>query len=229
MLPFAGDSGNGYGALLPLRGHPDRARFQQICLPGHGERMAEPLLTDLDALAADAFRQIAPKMRNCDVLYGHSMGALLALAVVRRARALLFPLPRAIVVSGMRGPSRFVARARAKLSREGLREELRRLGGSPGEILDNDEMFDFFEPLIRADFSAVENYRYGAEPPLPVPITVIVGDEDEVTADEADAWQRETAHPLTLTSMPGGHFFIYRHATVMRETLMAALASRRES
>ncbi|HLO76602.1 MAG TPA: alpha/beta fold hydrolase, partial [Magnetospirillum sp.] len=194
-----------------------------VCLPGHGERMAEPLLNNLDAMAADIFQRIAPQLRSSDVLYGHSMGALLAFAVVRRARALLFPLPRAIVVSGMRGPSLPTARGRHLLSREDLRGELRRLGGSPEEVLGNEEMFDFIEPLARADFTAVETRRYVAEPPLPVPITLLLGEDDEITPAEGQAWQRETQHPLRLTTLPGGHFFIFRHAATMRQVLLDAL------
>ena len=66
MMPFAGDPGYGYASILPPPGHPARQRFRQLCLPGHGERLKEPLLNNLDAMAADLFRQIANQLRPGD-------------------------------------------------------------------------------------------------------------------------------------------------------------------
>jgi len=225
MFPFAGDGGNGYAPLLPPRDHPARRRFRPLSLPGHGERLTEPLLSDLEAMAADLFQRIAADLRPNDIFYGHSMGALLVLAVVRRARALHFPLPRAIVVSGMRGPALPTRKGRHLLDREGLRAELRRLGGSPDEVLNNDELFDFFAPMVQADFTAVETRRYHPEPPLPVPITLLLGEEDEISLSEGEVWQQETTHPLRIGSFPGGHFFIFPHAAALRDLLLDTLTA----
>lgn len=225
MMPFAGAPAYAYAALLPPRGHPARDRFRQLSLPGHGDRLREPLVEDLDRLAADVFASIAGDLRPEDVLFGHSMGALLAWLVARRARSLLFPLPRALVVSGMGGPATFQPRGRHRLDRNALREELRRLGGSPDAVLDDDEVFAFFEPQVRADFKAVETHRYRAEPPLPLPITVLLGDADDVTGEAARAWARETTHPLHCETWSGGHFFLFQHGPRLRSRLADALTA----
>lgn len=224
MMPFAGDPGYGYTAILPPHSDPARRRFRQLCLPGHGERLKEPLLNDLDSMAADLFRQIADQLRPHDVFFGHSMGALLAWLVMRRARTLLFPLPRAVVLSGMRAPSALIARGRHVLSRDDLRAELRRLGGSPDLVLNDDEVFRFFEPQVRADFEAVETYRYRAEPPLASGAIVLLGASDDVSAKDGEAWGREFVAPPQVVTMSGGHFFILQHAAAIRERLLGLLS-----
>lgn len=222
LFPFAGASRGCYAPLLPPAGSPERRRFLPIGLPGRGERMREPSPRDLEALAADAFRQIAPDLTSDAIFFGHSMGALLALLVARSARNSGLALPRALIVSGMSGPSRSSGRKRHLLPHDELRRELRRLGGSPDEILDDEELFAFFEPTVRGDLTAVETHSYRPEPPLPVPLTVILGTEDDVTAEGGDAWQIETTHPLRRADFPGGHFFIFDHADALRRLITAA-------
>lgn len=223
MLPFAGASAFAFGPLLPSGGSADRDRFVQIALPGHVERMKEPLLDDLEAIAAESFYQIADRLGPHDVVYGHSMGALLALLVVRRARSLLMPLPGALVVSGMRAPSEILQGGRHALPADALKAELQRLGGTPEDVLRNDEIFAFFEPLIRADFKAVETWAYRAEPPLPVPITVLSGRDDDTPPETLAQWQAETTFPIAQRQFDGGHFFIFDHPDAIRSVLLDAL------
>ena len=224
MLPFAGASSFAFAPILPPIGHSDRLRFRQYMLPGHGERMAEPLLSDLEAIAADLSRTISAAPGPSDVVYGHSMGALLALLLLRGLRASGAPLPKALVVSGMGAPHSVRARARHALPKEALKAELRALGGTPAAVLDDDAVFQFFEPQVRADFRAVETYRHRCEDPLPLPLTVLLGEDDAVDADAARGWQRETVHPIDVEIMPGGHFFIFRHSARVRAILTDALA-----
>ncbi|MEM8664771.1 MAG: alpha/beta fold hydrolase [Pseudomonadota bacterium] len=223
MLPFAGASALPFAPLLPPRGDPLRERFVQPTLPGHGDRLNEPLLTTIPAMVDDIERSVGVGAR--DVVYGHSMGALLALGLVRRQRARGHPLPRALIVSGMRAPGTLASRARHALPTPALKVELARLGGTPLAVLDDPDVFAFFEPQVRADFRAVETYAHRAEPALDIPITVIIGTDDEADFASAAAWQHETEHPLTLETMPGGHFFIFRNADAMRERLLSFLAA----
>lgn len=223
MLPFAGASAFAFGPLLPCRGSVDSDRFVQVALPGHVERMEEPLLDDLEAIAAECFYQIADRLSPNDVIYGHSMGALLALLVARRARSLLMPLPGALVVSGMRAPCEILQRGRHALPADALKAELQRLGGTPEDVLRNDEIFGFFEPMIRADFKAVETWAYRAEPPLPVPITVLSGRDDDTPPETLVQWQSETIFPVAQRRFDGGHFFIFDHPDAIRSVLLDVL------
>ena len=48
-------------------------------------------------------------------------------------------------------------------------------GGLPAGLLDHPELVELLLPLLRADFGRVDDYRYGPEEPLPVPIVAFAG------------------------------------------------------
>lgn len=192
---------------------PYLASFTVVCpeLPGRGRRIREPLLSDFDLAAQDIYKQIIGKLDACPFfIYGHSMGGYLALRVcnlLERAGK----LPGYIIVSGNAGPGLIFPRLRYLLTGAALKEELRRLGGVPDEVLDDEELFDFFEPILRADFEVAERHGLAWEPPMKAPIFAIMGDQEEKVLDIAN-WERFTLGGLTTEVVDGDHFFIHKHA-----------------
>ena len=82
---------------------------------------------------------------------------------------------------------------------------------------------DYFEPILRADFQAVETWEYRPETPLPVPLIVLHGRHDGVSTAEAAAWAAETSSRFELHEFDGDHFFIQQHwpkiASIIATTL----------
>lgn len=63
----------------------------------------------MDVISGDLFAQIEPIGRSCPyALFGHSMGALLALMCALRARDKNMPLPEALFVSACATPDTFL-------------------------------------------------------------------------------------------------------------------------
>ncbi len=81
----------------------------------------------------------------------------------------------------------------------------------PEEILSSDELLDYYEPILRSDFKASENYVYENCSPFDIPVTVITGDEEDMETEDIELWQRETKHIVDFKRFPGNHFFIYDH------------------
>jgi hypothetical protein len=103
--------------------------------------------------------------------------------------------------------------------------ELRRLGGTPPEVLAHPELMQLVLPLLRADFAVVETYAHREAPPLDCPVTAFGGVDDE-DASEApmDAWRAQTRGAFALHMLPGGHFYLkpgrVRAAHVPRRPLL---------
>ena len=214
LLPFAGGHSYSYRALVEAL--PAGLRALTPELPGRGTRMSAPRLTDLPAMAEDLARELAPELSGPWLLYGHSMGGLTALLLARRLRTLGMRSPEHLVVSGVEGPSVYGRqKQRHLMPREQFRQEIRELGGSPPEILDDDEFFRFFEPILRGDFQALETFAYRPEPPLDLGISVLLGQDDDVSPEKAQTWQVETKRPLELLVWPGDHFFIFPQAQAL--------------
>src|SRR5580704_9150976 len=79
LLPFAG--GDSYSFQF-LRKYLSPFEFIPLELPGRGRRLSEKLLVDFEAASDDFCQQVMKCVRpECFLLYGHSMGSLLALSI----------------------------------------------------------------------------------------------------------------------------------------------------
>jgi surfactin synthase thioesterase subunit len=212
-FPFAG------GGAISYRGLGNRfdgVSVSTLELPGRGTRFSEPLLYELDHIVDDLCERIRCRLDNSYAFFGHSMGATVAYALTKRIIEEGLPQPRILFLSGSRGPSVSRNEQRHLLPRPEFFEMLMKLGGCPEEILNERELMELYEPVLRADFAVIDNYRHRQTPPLNMPIIVFNGVDDSVSADEAREWQRESTQLIRYFEFPGDHFFIFRHWESMR-------------
>lgn len=224
-LPFAG--GNKYSYRPYVQHAPAFLKIIPIEIPGRGIRSDEPLLMDLNLISDDIFRQIKGKLDSPYAIYGHSMGALLGYLLTRRIVSNGLEQPRHLFFTGCIGPSlperHLVDHT---LPRHEFFKEIRTLGGSPEEVLNNPSLLDFFEPILRADFQAVASFKYVRSVPFSIPMSIGIGTEEQSTYEEAMAWQQETTHPIEIRTFTGNHFFIYDHAHEIIRMLCKKLESK---
>ncbi|MBF0477183.1 MAG: thioesterase, partial [Deltaproteobacteria bacterium] len=179
-------------------------------LPGRGKRFPEPLLTDIHQMVKDVWRQLAGQIVGPYAIFGHSMGACLGYLMVKKIIKEGLPKPRHLFFSGRSGPSvRTEARDRHLLPRQEFFELLRQFAGTPREVLADRDMMNLFEPMLRADFQANDNYLYEETEPFDIPITVMIGLNEPTSYAEALTWQKETTAPISVRQFVGGHFFVF--------------------
>lgn len=209
VLPFAGGSKYSYNALRDKM--PAFIEFKAIELPGRGERITEELVSDIHALTDDIFNQIKDSIgKRKYAIYGHSMGTLLAYLLTKKIIEKGLTPPLHLLLTGSGGPSNPDRdRTRHTLSKDDFKRKLIEYGGSPKEVLENEALFDFFEPILRNDFKTVETYFYQETEPFHIPITAILGHSEKTTDEEFQLWKKESTAPVHLQKLPGGHFFIY--------------------
>lgn len=83
-----------------------------------------------------------------------------------------------------------------------MRRELHRLGGTPAELLENDELMALMLPMLRADFEAVATYRHQDGAALDVPIVALGGASDaSVTRDDLARWSEVTSSSFALSAI----------------------------
>lgn len=181
-----------------------------IQLPGRGTRFGETPLEEVSAAVEAICGAVLPLLDRPYVLFGHSLGALLAFEVCHALREHGAPLPDALVVSGAQGPRRRVLeRALHLLNDVELTGELDRYAGTPREVLDNAELLALVLPIVRADFRMAFGYRHTPRAPLPVPISVFAGLADKFDSPaQYEDWFDDTSASGTLHWFDGGHFFI---------------------
>lgn len=235
-FPYAGGGASVY-RLWPQE-LPEQIEVCAMQPPGRESRWRETPHRRIESMAAEAAEAIRQRLDVPFAFFGHSMGAALAFEVTRRlvrsARG-GGPVPEHLFVSGRRSP-RITDDDEPvhSLPREQFIESIRGYSGTPEEVLQNAELMELVEPLLRADFEVSETYEYVPEPSGTavggVPITALggVGDED-VSEEELDAWRQETSGPFRRLMFDGGHFFLTERRpeviSVVRRELAPTLAA----
>jgi pyochelin biosynthetic protein PchC len=210
-FPHAGGAAAFYtpwARLLP----PD-VELVAVQYPGRQDRVGEPPAGTMDELAgavAEALR--ADRAGRELVLFGHSMGASVAWETALRLEG-SGRGPRHVVVSGRPGPGRQRPGTVHLRDDDGLAAELRRLGGTHGDLLDDPEVRALLLPAVRADYRLIETYRPDTAARLRCPLTAVTGDRDEeATEAEVAVWRTATDGPFTGFVLPGGHFYLVAQA-----------------
>jgi medium-chain acyl-[acyl-carrier-protein] hydrolase len=181
-----------------------------VNLPGRESSLKAPRFTALGELVDGLCSRFVPGLRAPYAFFGHSMGALIGFELARRLRVDAVPGPEHLVLSGFRAPHLPDRHPPVhRLPDERLVARLRRLGGTPPEVLREPELMELMLPLLRADLSICETYKYVYDDPLACSLTVFGGvDDREVDRDELAAWQRHVDGQFALHLFPGGHFFL---------------------
>lgn len=208
-LPCAGASATMY--LRWRRSLPPWVQVVPVELPGRGSRLGEPFVESFAALVAGLCDEQSAAMTTASsfMLFGHSMGGLLAWGIAQRLRERGLPAPAALFVSGCPAPSqRDPQRFANKDTDAQLIADLRRQGGTPEEVFASPEMLHITLDALRADYrvcASVPDVRSG---PLDMPIHAFGGRQDDIDASRLAAWRREARTLFSLTWLDGGHFFI---------------------
>ena len=201
----AGGSASTYHALS--RRLPQTWDVLLLDLPGRGRRTHEDAKARMTDLVDQISFDLDPWLGAPLALFGHSMGAILAL---EGARQLPQP-PIWVGVSGRLAPSLQSVRPTRlhELSDDALLDVLIGMGGTPNELRFETELRTRFLATIRADLTAVASYRPDPHRDrLDCPISTFAGTEDPWAPPAAmAAWSRETAVGVEQHAFPGGHFY----------------------
>lgn len=218
FLHFAGGNSYSFQFLYP---YLKKFEIHALELPGRGKRIAQPLIKDMDAAIDDYYNQINPLITaGCDfIIYGHSMGASLGLGLVKKLES-INKIPVSLIVSGNAGPRHSEQKSQRYLMPvPEFKDELRRLGGVPEEVLQHSELFSFFEPVLRADFCIVETKEVKIETPVKTPIYAMMGNREE-QAQTIENWKTYTEKEFAHRIFSGGHFFIHDHAAEIAQIII---------
>jgi external thioesterase TEII len=210
LIHFAGGSCYSFQFIKP--GLPE-FDFIPLELPGRGRRTGEALLRNFEEAAADIYRQVERKRTRAPFfIYGHSLGARLALRIAGMLEE-KGHFPAALIVSGNAGPGlrdSSDAKPRHLMKHEEFKAELRSIGGVPEELLENDELFTFYEPILRSDFQISASNADPADRPVSCPLLAIMGSEEEQVGDIGN-WRHYTSSDFTYEIWEGNHFFIHKY------------------
>jgi len=180
-----------------------------VQLPGRGARLSERPYETLSEMVKDIFIALNKLDNKPLILFGHSMGARVAYELLLLLYRFRYRLPVHFVASGSVAPcAEKPSESIYRLPDEEFIQKLKELNGSPAEVLANREIMQLMMPALRADFKIIENYCNKSRLKIPVGLSVLMGDEEDVDFADIEAWFGLFHCTTGINRISGGHFFI---------------------
>ena len=196
--------------------------YVEVCklkLPGRGMRYNEPLESNCQILA-DKIAEVIDENTNIPfVIFGHSMGALIAYetAILLQAKGNKFL--KEICLSAMKSPDcvsddgcfendNSQKISMHSLSDAELQKKLIEFGGMPSEILSDSSLIEFLLPIFRNDLYLCDTYHLNKKIVLNIPIVVYGGKSDSVAnSNDLAKWKDFSSKKVHVLMFQGNHFY----------------------
>ncbi|WP_043193911.1 thioesterase II family protein [Streptomyces sp. NRRL F-2664] len=223
LFPHAGGSATGYYTLAQaLSGS---AEVLTVQYPGRQDRLGEACVEDIGEMADRVVEALLPGGGRPLVLFGHSLGSIVAYEVALRLES-RHPdrAPVGVVVSGRPAASIHLSRGLSRLADEDLASSISDLSGTPPELLADKDLMSAVLPSLRADFKAAESYRGAADSRVTCPLYAYAGAQDHnVPREGLLRWRAHTSAEFTARFFEGGHFYLQSQEPEVARTLCADL------
>lgn len=232
VLPHAGGTSHFYKGLkqyLPERIDPFFHDY-----PGHGRRSNKPLLTTMEEVVDDVITAAGAAgvfgKGETWAIFGHSMGARVAHAVIAERLRKELSCPALFFASGASPPSlpptenfysvhgTSAPRRVSRLPVDLFWSRMAGYGNIPEELTKHPNIVDYFETLLRNDFSIIERHKPDTTP-IDLPIHVFYGNRDRYVVSSLDKWAEMSLSPPHYHSFDGNHFFVLKHLKSIGEII----------
>ncbi|EJV87808.1 thioesterase II family protein [Bacillus cereus] len=225
-LPYAGGSKSIY---RNWKKHlKDSITLFPIELKGHGTRYAESFYENIEEAIEDVYTLIKDKidMENYAIL-GHSMGSLLAYELYYKIDQMNKKKPKHIFFLGHGAPN---IKKQYEISHllpdDKFIEKIMALGGTPEEVINNQELLSIFVPILKNDFKLLDSYKYiDKKQKINCDISIMYGDNDTIALPEIHEWSRHTNKEFNIYKFHGTHFFINEHVESITNIINTKLLS----
>ncbi|MFI6651575.1 thioesterase II family protein [Streptomyces sp. NPDC050529] len=198
---------------------PDDVEILGLALPGRERRFNEPPGCTLDDVLDSAREELLdPDVET--VLFGHSLGALLAFHVA----GVLGDSCKALVIGGqVPGGCRMVLDARTP---QEMYEVLLAGGGTTAEVLENPYLLKAVTRILAADVALGKEASDRGARCLDVPLFVLAALDDPLApSDRMSQWAAWTSASCEMVALEGQHFALLapENRTAVADVLAQAL------
>lgn len=211
LFPWAGGNASAFRKMLDSQvdGMED-VEFWSVQYPSREDRFHEPAATSIESLAADIADEITLLSDLPLGICGHSMGACVALEVVRLLEFRYRTSLEFFIASGAGAPSSNteIPLKPTRPSVEQFIEDLKEYRGTPEAIYENPVLLNLAAKTLQQDQALLNHYQPKASPKITTPLHVYYSDDDQTLSSEAiKGWSVFSESPPEYKCFSGDHFY----------------------
>lgn len=226
LLPFAGGTSSSYNFL---RNDLDSGiEFITPELAGRAIRCFDKMYQNVEEAVADIFNLVKDDLGDGYILFGHSMGAVLAYELYCKIIEEHLTSPQAIFVSGGVIDKTFLPYDATLLNDNEFFQIVSKLGGIPKSLLNNQELISYVSPFFKNDIKMIAKYSRTCIKKISCALYVLNGTDDSFTTSEITSWENYSVQKPLYYMFSGGHFFIREHHKEIAELINSVYESKGE-
>ncbi len=207
-FPYAGGNASIY---LPWKEKISKdIELFTIGLPARGEFFFEEAIVDMDILIEKLYREILPYLHQPFAFFGHSMGGVIAYALLKKIEQESSYRAEFIVISASKPPFEYYGGSEHLLDNQTLKSKLIAYNATPQEVLENDELMELVLPIYRADLELINSYNPPKNSKLKSKIYLFNGLKD-MPKEQMLTWADYFEEEVECYEFDGGHFFVNSH------------------
>lgn len=207
-LPFAGAGASFFNEWQGLH---ESIAIHAVQLPGREKRFLEEPHVHVQRAADEVAARLKQESRRDvpTVIFGHSLGAVLAFEVTKQVEAAELYPALALVASGSPDPwTQRNSRASDLTDDDAFIAKVAEFSGYAHEALEDPLMRELLLPALRADVRMHEDYRPTNNDSLRVPVLTVRGNDDSLVArEQVERWSKATKSSVRHAELSGGHMY----------------------
>lgn len=205
-LPYAGGSATIYSKWQQY--NTSTLEFVPVEYPGRGYLSNIPLISDFDKQCDFLLNSIKFELVDDYCLFGHSLGSYFAYELSKKIDNSNLHNPSHVFLSAARAPQYKKKKYINQLNDTDLKSVLLDYGGTPIEVLNNLELFNYFKPILKNDFKLYDDYSFKNSKKLSLSSTIFLGTEDTICYEDVKAWKSLFQNGMSIKTIEGDHFFV---------------------
>ncbi|MDP5865587.1 thioesterase II family protein [Streptococcus mutans] len=226
MFPYLGGSGTSVMSLANEICAKIPVDIRVAFPPGHVE--SDYALCDNFVQLIDLYyKNLITILKKDSILFGHSMGGTIAYFLAKKIAEKNPELtPKKLIFSAAAAPDHMKNKRLSDKENEIIFKEIKRIGTMPEELTDNQELVDYFAPMLRADYKILEEISEIEVQKIDIPTFFIMCHKDSLTSCQTILkWKDYLDSKISFYMMPAdaGHMYLKKYKEVVADKIVSFL------
>lgn len=219
---YAGGTANIYKNLFNSTLY-NEIKITGIDIPGHGKRIREKRYTEIKSLVKKMVVDLDYLYKKNIVLMGYSLGGILAYELANYWQKNNRVIKALIIIARIPPHLADYEEKRGSYNRIQMRDSVIQLGGVPSEVIQANELFEYYLDILEDDFKLVDSYKRRSISYGEYPIITYGGISDkEAKFIDLREWNKYTSN-FKIRIFEGNHFFLEKNKNIVAKQILKDL------